>query len=178
MFSIVSAIRKFRHYLIGAKFTLKTDHQLLKWLDPTRKGCAYSQRLECRALELYVYEFDTLYQPGAQNQVVTAALSCCSVNLVTLNSPVSKADLSETQKTDLDQCWRQWLITFAHRPRHATNINTFPHSCFQQLWPQLCMYDSLLCQKVKTRTLMGTNQIPYYCATVISVIFRSNFLYC
>ena len=29
--AIVWAIRKFRHYLIGAKFTLKTDHQPLKW---------------------------------------------------------------------------------------------------------------------------------------------------
>ena len=44
--AIVWAIRKFRHYLIGAKFTLKTDHQPLKWLDSARKSRAHSQRLE------------------------------------------------------------------------------------------------------------------------------------
>ena len=43
---ILWAIRKFRHYLIGAHFTLETDHKPLQWLESSRKSQAHSQRLE------------------------------------------------------------------------------------------------------------------------------------
>ena len=127
------AIRKFCHYLIGAKFTLKTDHQPLKWLDSARKSYAHSQRLECRALELHAYEFDTVYQPGIQNQVADA-LFRWPVNLVTLNPPVSKADLSEVQKTDpvLKSVMDHLLLT--NMLPNSRKWRMFPHRRFEQQW--------------------------------------------
>ena len=50
--AIVWATRKLRHYLIGARFTLETDHKPLEWLESARKSHASAQRLERWALEL------------------------------------------------------------------------------------------------------------------------------
>ena len=164
------AVRKFCHYLIGTKFTLKTDHQPYKWLDSARKSRAHSQRLERWALELHAYEFDTIYQPGAQNQVADA-LSHCSVNLVTLNPPVSKADLSEAQKIDpvLKSVIDHLLLTDI--PLTSGKWRTFPHRRFKQLWSQLCMYYSLLCHKVKTPTLAETKHL-----IIVPQSFQKQFL--
>ena len=168
--AIVWAIRKFRHYLIGAKFTLKTDHQPLKWLDSAKKSRAHSQRLERWALELRAYEFDTVYQPGTQNQVADA-LSRCPVNLVTLSPSVSKADLSEAQKTDpvLKAEMDHFLLT--DMPPTSGKWRTFPHRRFKQLWQQLCVYDSLLCRKVKAPTLTETKHL-----IIVPQSFQKQFL--
>ena len=61
--AIVWAIRKFRHYLLGARFTLRTDHKPLEWLDSAKKSRSHSQRLERWSLELRAYEFSTTYLP-------------------------------------------------------------------------------------------------------------------
>ena len=52
--------------VIGARFTLKTDHKPLEWLDSAKKSRAHSQHLECWSLELCAYEFDIAYQAGRQ----------------------------------------------------------------------------------------------------------------
>ena len=73
--------------------------------------------------------------------------------MVISNLPVSKADdaadLSEAQKTDpvMKSVIDHLLLT--DMPPISGKWRNFPHRRFKQLWPQLCMYDSLLCQKVK-----------------------------
>ena len=120
-----------------------TDHQPLKWLDSARKSRAHSQCLERWTLELRAYEFDTVYQPGTQNQVADA-LSCCPVTLVTLSPPVSKADLSEAQKTDPVLKAVMDHLLLADMPPTSGKWKTFPHRRFKQLWQQLSVYDFLL----------------------------------
>ena len=81
------------------------------------------------------------------------------MNLVTLNPTVSKADLSEVQKTDpvlksvIDH------LSLTDMPSTLRKWRTFPHRRFKQLWHQLCVYDSLLCYKVKTHTLTETKHL-------------------
>ena len=62
--AIVYAIRTCRHYLMGEKFTVLTDHNSLSWLmkinDP-------SGRLMRWRLRLAEYNFDVRYKKGAQN---------------------------------------------------------------------------------------------------------------
>ena len=53
--AIVWAVRKFRHYLIGAHFTIQTDHKPLEWLESSKTSKAHSQRLEHWSLELRAY---------------------------------------------------------------------------------------------------------------------------
>ena len=66
--AIVWATRKLRQYLIGARFTLETDHKPLKWLESARKSHAGAQPLERWVLELRAFEFDMVHRPGKFNQ--------------------------------------------------------------------------------------------------------------
>ena len=99
--AIVWAIRKFRHYLLGARFTLRTDHKPLEWLDSAKKSRSHFQRLERWSLELQAYEFNTIatYRPGTKNQAADA-LSRHPVNLVSVDPQVNKTQLSQA----LTQC--------------------------------------------------------------------------
>ena len=148
--AIVWAIRKFRHYLLGAQFTLRTDHKPLEWLDSAKRSRSHSQRLERWSLELRAYEFDIAYQPGTQNQVADA-LSRHPVNLVSVNPQVNKTELSQVQATDpilkpvIDH------LSTSDTPLPTSGIwRTFPYKRLKQLWSQLCIHDSLLCRKHQT----------------------------
>ena len=115
---------------------LKTDHQPLKWLDSASKSHAHSQRLECWALELHAYEFGTMYIPTRHK----TKLQTHSENLVTLNPPVSKADLSEAQKTDpvLKSMIDHLLLT--DMPPPQTNGKPFPTGVLNNYAPNsVCM---------------------------------------
>ena len=50
--AIVWAVHKFQHFLLGALFTLETDHKPLEWLESAKASHARSQRLERWSLEL------------------------------------------------------------------------------------------------------------------------------
>ena len=150
--AIVWAIRKFRHYLLGACFTLRTDHKPLEWLDSAKKSRSHSQRLERWSLELQAYEFNTTYQPGIKNQVADA-LSRHPVNLVSVDLQVNKKELSQAQSTDpVLKPVNDHLSTSDAPPPPSGIWRTFPHKRFKQLWSQLCVLDGLLCRKRQTAT--------------------------
>ena len=66
LLGVVSALRQWRHYLLGRKFTLHTDHESLQYLTTMdisgRKG-----RLARWAEELADYDFDLHYIKGKNN---------------------------------------------------------------------------------------------------------------
>jgi hypothetical protein len=61
---VVWAVKKFAHYLHGAKFTVVTDHQALQFLYKTSdlRGC-----LARWSVTLLEYDFDLVYRPGRLN---------------------------------------------------------------------------------------------------------------
>ena len=64
-FALVYALRKFRHYLLGQRFTWHTDHLGLRWLRNTRDPRGrYAHWIE----EIEEFEFETRYRAGKQNQ--------------------------------------------------------------------------------------------------------------
>jgi len=65
--TIVWAVRKFRHYLIGAHFVIHTDHKSLEWLESSKTSKACPQHLERWSLELRAFDFDIVYLPGSTN---------------------------------------------------------------------------------------------------------------
>ena len=65
--AIVWAVRKFRHYLIGAHFTVCTDHKPLEWLESSKTSKSHLQRLECWSLELRAFDFDIIHLTGCNN---------------------------------------------------------------------------------------------------------------
>jgi hypothetical protein len=67
--SIVHALRKWRHYLMGKRFELRTDHNGLKYLfDQPNLNARQSRWLEF----LSEYDFDIKHTKGKENKVVDA----------------------------------------------------------------------------------------------------------
>ena len=57
------AIKTFKNYVYGNKFTIVTDHKPLLWL----KSANNNTRVQKWRLNLSDYEFDIVYKPGKQN---------------------------------------------------------------------------------------------------------------
>lgn len=71
LLAVIHALKLWRHYLLGRKFQLVTDHRSLKWIF-TQESLNMRQR---RWIEvLHEFEFDIKYRPGKEN-VVADALS-------------------------------------------------------------------------------------------------------
>ena len=66
--AIVFAVQKFRPYVLGAHFIVRTDHKSLQWLQKSEKG-----RLSRWALTLSEYDFEIKYRTGKSNAHADAA---------------------------------------------------------------------------------------------------------
>jgi hypothetical protein len=64
--ALVWATRKFRQFLHGRKFLMRTDHAALKWLSTARFD---NSKLERWALRLQEFDFEIDYFPGEHNVV-------------------------------------------------------------------------------------------------------------
>lgn len=117
LFAIIFALKTFRPYLYGRKFTLFTDHRPLQWLfslkDPNSK--LYKWRVK-----ISDYNFSILYKPGRSNYVADA-LSRIELNNLedeTQNqtpSPFSIPNLpsvSPESRMDIDQIIAEAISTF------------------------------------------------------------------
>ncbi|KRX76089.1 Transposon Tf2-9 polyprotein [Trichinella sp. T6] len=64
MLALVWAVKQFRPYLYGQKFTARTDHNSLRWL----RNCREPEGQVARWLEqLAEYQFDVVHRPGKQH---------------------------------------------------------------------------------------------------------------
>ena len=66
LLAVIHALKIWRHYLLGSKFKLVTDHKSLKWIF-TQQNLNMQQR---RWIELLQeYDFDIVYRLGKENIV-------------------------------------------------------------------------------------------------------------
>ena len=71
LLAVIHALKVWRHYSLGQRFKLVTDHKSLKWIF-TQPNLNMRQR---RWIEiLHEYDFDIIYRPGKEN-VVADSLS-------------------------------------------------------------------------------------------------------
>ena len=71
LLAVIHALRTWRHYLLGRKFIIVSDHHSLKFLQTQPQ----LSRKQARWLEfLAEFDFDIVYMPGKSN-VVADALS-------------------------------------------------------------------------------------------------------
>ena len=95
-FALIFALRKFRHYLMGTRFTWHTDHEGLKWLRNTRDPRGrYARWIE----ELEEFDFEVRYRPGVQNPHADALSRVPVANLIR-DGEFSVAEFQRLQQAD------------------------------------------------------------------------------
>ena len=157
----VFAMKQFRHYLLGRKFQLFTDHSPLQWLS--------SQKMEgplCRwALALQEYDFTIKYYCKGSLNANADALSRCihpetSTAATQISSDPFKVTLQEAQQEDpiIKQVFTA-LQTSSQKPKRKLCHHP-PLLRFHQLWPQLsivtyCRWSCL--SQIFTRTVQRCN---------------------
>ena len=134
----------FRHYLLGRKFSLLTDHAPLQWLS--------SQKMEGLlarwALAFQEYDFVISYRKGIENQNADA-LSRQSEQLddhsaATTISPQFTEDLKLHQHKDHTICQLYKALSQHSKPPPAQEWSRSPLNRYRQLWPQLLVKDGLV----------------------------------
>ncbi|MGI9458903.1 MAG: RNase H-like domain-containing protein, partial [Pirellulales bacterium] len=93
--AVVWSVKTLRHYLLGRKFTIVTDHAPLRWLmSPNHM----SQRLTKWSLSLQEFDFDIQYRSGKQNFNADALSRALSVNLVHGPDTNAPSELNRSQQ--------------------------------------------------------------------------------
>ncbi|KAJ8362815.1 hypothetical protein SKAU_G00116460 [Synaphobranchus kaupii] len=120
----VWAVEKWRTYLWGRRFTLRTDHQALTTLLTTKGLGRAGMRIARWSARLLCFDYDVIYRPGAQNFTADCLsrlpLPACSEPPVDVEPefvamlstalsalPVREAVLSRQSPYAL--CWSPWL---------------------------------------------------------------------
>lgn len=96
LMAIVMAVQKWRPYLLGRKFLVRTDQRSLKYLLEQRTVSEDHQKWLSKLLG---YNFDIIYRPGKENGA-TDALSCNG-------SDTQLIAVTVTWKIDWDGLWRE-----------------------------------------------------------------------
>ena len=96
-FAILSSVDKFRHYLIGKRFTLKTDNRILTYMKTSR-----SKKLANWALQLSDYDFDIVHIPSSDNRISDFFSRLYEhVNIISVMQPsITMEDIRTAQEAD------------------------------------------------------------------------------
>jgi hypothetical protein len=96
--AIVWALEKWRHYLLGCKFVVRSDHKPLQWLHSVKENNA---KLTRWVLKLAEFEFTIQHIDGSKN-VVPDALSRLpiTVSTVSFDGGMSMAEMGKLQIQD------------------------------------------------------------------------------
>ena len=69
LFAVVRVVNKWRHYLLGRHFFIRTDHQSLKFLLEQRVTMPIQQKW---LTKLMGFDYEITYRSGKENVVVDA----------------------------------------------------------------------------------------------------------
>ena len=142
--AIIFALKQFRHYLLGCKFLLLTDHSPLQWLS--------SQKMEGLlarwALAAQEYDFTITYRKGTENQNADALSR--QFEHVNIHSAATSASCSFIKDVKLQQhqdpivcqLYEALFHSSVHPCTHAWSQP--PLNRYRQLWQQLLIKDGVV----------------------------------
>uniref|UniRef100_A0A803JFV2 Gypsy retrotransposon integrase-like protein 1 n=1 Tax=Xenopus tropicalis TaxID=8364 RepID=A0A803JFV2_XENTR len=159
LLAVVIFTRYYRHYLLGRHFTVRTDHNSLKWLHTFHEPEGQLARwLEQLSMFDYVVEHragrhhqnaDALSRrPYSETQSSTSEPPSCSAeNSITQPVHVTPVDLKSAQDLDNDICQlKEWIM--AGETSLPTEAHSSPHqNVFRKHWSNLSIRSGLLVRK-------------------------------
>lgn len=94
LYAITQSVQKWRHYLLGRRFVIKTDHRSLREL---MSQVIQTQEQQFYLTKLLGYDYEILYRPGRANGVADALSRKAEedsqlLSLTTLYNPIMMAD--------------------------------------------------------------------------------------
>ena len=169
--AMVYAIKHFRHYLYGRPFTVRTDHNALKWLQSFKKP----EGQVARWLELLAqYDYKIEHRPGKKHQnadalsrtplpVAVAAGQTVQTNAVDSGDRTwfrgwTAADLQSRQAADPDLkpilSWKQ-NQTSQPTPQEVQGVSKATKSLWAR-WNRLQLQNGVLYRRWETEDGRGT----------------------
>ena len=143
----------FRHYLLGRKFLVRTDHQALRWLqhfkDPEGQVARWQKELQC-------FDYECVHRPGAQHSNADAlshlhegcpatADADFLISIVALCG-IDHSLWAEDQRSDCHiKLLYDRLSTHENRPSKAEMMgHSWEALCLWSAWSHLSIEDDVL----------------------------------
>lgn len=160
--AMVFALKQFRHYLLGRKFKLITDHAPLQWLS--------SQKMEGLlarwALATQEFDFTITYRKGVEHGNADAlSRQCTSHKAANHNAAVGHVfqhseELKHQQHQDPVICQLYDALLQSQVTPTGRTWSHPPLRRYRQLWSQLLLKDGLVCRQYQPGPVCELTTVP------------------
>ena len=121
LLAVIHALKLWRHYLLGQRFSLVTDHKSLKWIF-TQPLLNMRQRRWVELLQ--EFDLEIIYRPGKENSVADALSRKAFVSLISMPSNPILEKIKEVAQ--LDPVYQQQLAAVkAREPQNEASLRHF-----------------------------------------------------
>ena len=145
MLAAVYFEKYYRPYLLGRKFTLRTDHGVLTWLHSFRQRVGQVARW----IELLSeYKYDIIHQPGRLHLNVDH-LSRKSTNEGIVSNIKLSDSIAQDQRNNLDVLPVIVFLENSDEKPSLNDISPYSHETKQLIhhWEQLCIMNQVFYKK-------------------------------
>lgn len=120
--AIVEALKRWRHYFVGNKLIIRTDHQSLKFMTDQKLTTGIQHKLMLKLLE---FDFKLEYKKGKDNIVADALSRKHQLNAISLVTPKWTNDVEKSYEKDskCKELIEKLLLSPNHTDQHDSLQN-------------------------------------------------------